>query len=179
MGKGSESILPCAPRRGARLVVPAAPPTNRLCKCPGQSRPYCAPCAGGLREWAHAGRTVAVVHADRFNLRSLYLYAVCLVTLLISLFSLTQMVRHAVELAYPDPYSYSVPVPDEALGDSDKNDAAAARQKSEEERGRAASRRWAILGLVSSGTTLAVAAPVYLYHWRRVQRDRREVSPNE
>lgn len=106
---------------------------------------------------------------DRFNLRSLYLYAVCLVTLLISIFSLTQMVRHGAELVYPDPYSVSSPVQVAGPGKEVPSEV-------EQKRAAESSRRWSILGLVSSASTLLVAAPVYVYHWRRVQRDRDSAS---
>jgi len=105
---------------------------------------------------------------NRFNLRSLYLYAVCLATLLISLFSLTQLVRGTVELLYPDPYA--VAIEPTVIDGEDKN---VATRKAEEERGRAASRRWAILSLASAGTTLLIAAPTYRYHWRLAQADHR------
>lgn len=103
---------------------------------------------------------------NRFNLRSLYLYAVCLATLLISLFAMTQLVRGTVEILYPDPYAVATAP---MIVDDENKDAA--NRKAEEERGRAASRRWAILSLVSSGTMLLIAAPTYRYHWRLAQRE--------
>ncbi len=43
---------------------------------------------------------------DRLNLRNLYLYLVCLITLVVSIFAAVQLVRSVVSLAYPDPGYY-------------------------------------------------------------------------
>ncbi len=40
---------------------------------------------------------------DRWGVRSLYLYLVCLVTLVMAIFAAVQMVRSGVELLYPAP----------------------------------------------------------------------------
>ena len=103
---------------------------------------------------------------ERFTLRNVYLYLVCLITLVVSLFAAVQLVRHAVGLAYPDSgfygyYGYEAT-------DGEINEAERERQ---EELARDSERRNEILGLVSSATTLLIAGPVYLYHWRRVQSE--------
>ena len=105
--------------------------------------------------------------ADRRSLRELYLYLVCLVTLVISLFAAVRLVGSAVELAYPDPQARSW----YDAGPSG-NDLEAAERERQEELSRQSQRRSAILSLVSAGTTLLVAGPVYGYHWRRVQSER-------
>lgn len=99
---------------------------------------------------------------DRWGVRSLYLYLVCLVTLVMAIFAAVQMVRSGVELLYPAPGYYDV-------GPGDRLDAAEERRR--REAARASERRQAILGLVGSGATLAIAGPVYVYHWRRVQQE--------
>ena len=109
------------------------------------------------------------MNADRFNLRSLYLYTVCLVTLLISIFSVASAVRSAVDLAYPDPYT-EMP----ASISEDLTEEQLAVREQELEIARRSQHRYAVLELIRSSTLLAVAAPAYLYHWRRVQRDRRD-----
>jgi hypothetical protein len=106
--------------------------------------------------------TVAV--SERISLRELYLYLVCLVTLVISLFAAVNLVRSGVELAYPDPGAYGWHEPGADLDEAER-----ARQ---EQLARDSQRRYAVLGLVSAGTTLLVAAPAYVYHWRRVQEER-------
>lgn len=101
---------------------------------------------------------------DRFLLRNIYLYLVCLISLVITIFAAVNLVSAVVELLYPDPgYSFYEPTmgsaPDpigQAVRDAAALDSA---------------RRQAVLGLVSSGTMLLIAVPVYFYHWRRVQRE--------
>jgi hypothetical protein len=104
---------------------------------------------------------------NRLSLRELYLYLVCLVTLVISLFAAVSLVRSAVELAYPDPGAYGWIAPPEAAGELDE-----AERTREEELVRDSQRRSAVLGLVTAGTTIAIAGPAYAYHWRRVQEER-------
>jgi hypothetical protein len=106
-----------------------------------------------------------VAAQDRLTLRNAYLYLVCLITLVVSLFAAVQLVRSAVGLAYPDPgfYGYYGPVPGEEISAEE-----VARQ---EETARDSQRRQEVLGLVGSGTTLLIAGPLYLYHWRRVQSE--------
>lgn len=113
-----------------------------------------------------------MVDTERLSLRELYLYLVCLVTFVIALFAAVSLVRSAVELAYPDPAAYAWLEAPHADGELDEAERARAEQ-----RGRDSARRSAVLGLVSSGTTLAIAAPAYAYHWRRVQAERTPRRP--
>lgn len=106
---------------------------------------------------------------DRSTLRSAYLYLVCLVTLVMVIFSAVSLVRNVVELAYPDPGSFAF---EPAFGPE------GAKQTPEERRVQQqamqdSQRRQAILGLVGSATLLGIAGPAYLYHWRRVQAELR------
>ena len=110
--------------------------------------------------------------SDRLSLRELYLYLVCLVTLVVSLFAAVGLVRGVVELLYPDPATYAWIEPGPAGEDMD--DAERARQ---EQLGRESQRRQAVIGLVGSATTLAIAGPVYVYHWRQVQTERSRRDP--
>jgi hypothetical protein len=106
---------------------------------------------------------------DRLTLRNVYLYLVCLITLVVSIFAAVQLVRSAVGLAYPDPgygyYGYAPPTDGSGGAISD------AKLKRQEEIARDSQRRQEVLGLVSSGTTLLIAGPLYIYHWRRVQKE--------
>ncbi len=101
---------------------------------------------------------------ERLTLRNVYLYLVCLVTLLISVFAAVNVVRSTVELLYPDPGypAYEGPVTPGPGGP----DRAAARSLAMDSQ-----RRQAVLGLVGAGTTLLIAGPLYAYHWRRVQSE--------
>ena len=108
---------------------------------------------------------------DRFTPRNIYLYLVCLIALVIAIFAAVNLVRAAVELIYPDPGYYGYYGGDPAKpGDPDEiqrqMDAAADSQ-----------RRQAVLSLVGSATTLAVAVPVWVFHWRRIQREQPTATP--
>lgn len=100
---------------------------------------------------------------ERLTIRSLYLYLVCLVTLVIALFAAVELTRSTVGLFYPDPGYYGYAPIEGGLSE--------AEQRRQEELGRQSQRRNDVLGMVGSATTLAIAAPLYLYHWRRVQSE--------
>jgi hypothetical protein len=104
---------------------------------------------------------------DRLTLRNAYLYLVCLITLVVSLFAAVSLVRSAVGIFYPDPgyYGYYETAPDSGEGPSDEE---IARQ---EELAKDSQRRQEVLGVVGSATTLLIAGPLYVYHWRRVQAE--------
>ena len=91
--------------------------------------------------------------------RSLYLYAVCLVTLIVVIFSTVALVNAFVNFAFPDPayvdpYAAKENVPDPAL-----------LQQQEDN-----SQRQALKNVVTTFTTIAIAGPVYLYHWRQARK---------
>ena len=94
--------------------------------------------------------------------RSLYLYAVCLVTLLVVLFSTVALVNSIVDFAFPDPtyidpYAAKENVPDPAL-----------LQQQEDN-----SQRQALKNIFTTFSTMAIATPVYLYHWRQARKTSR------
>ncbi|KAF0208756.1 MAG: hypothetical protein Q8S43_06835 [Actinomycetota bacterium] len=105
---------------------------------------------------------------DRWSLRNIYLYLVCLITLIMVIVAAVNAVRATVELVYPDPgYGYSVPA--EKGGTSgmtqaeiDKQNAAQLEQ----------SRRQAVLNLVGAAAMLIIAGPLYVYHWRKIETER-------
>ena len=101
---------------------------------------------------------------ERLSLRNVYLYLVCLVTLVISIFAAVSLVRSTVELAYPDPGYYAYEPKDPSVNQ--------AEQQRRDQAARDSQRRQAILSVVGSGTLLLIAGPLYIYHWRSVQRER-------
>ena len=105
--------------------------------------------------------------SDRLTLRNVYLYLVCLITLVVSLFAAVSLVRSTVGVFYPDPGYYGY-FPDSANPDGGLSDAEIARQ---EELAADSQRRMEVLSLVGSATTLLIAGPLYVYHWRRVQSE--------
>jgi hypothetical protein len=100
---------------------------------------------------------------ERFTLRNMYLYLICLITLVISIFAAVNLVRSAVELLYPDPGFYASEGREPTITQEEQQRREAAARDSQ--------RRQAVLGLVGSGTTLLIAGPIYAYHWRRVQAE--------
>jgi hypothetical protein len=101
------------------------------------------------------------VHAG-IDWRSLYLYAVCLVTLLVVLFSTVALVNAIVNFAFPDPayvdpYASKENMPDPAL-----------LQQQEDN-----SQRRALKNIFTTFSTMAIATPVYLYHWRQARNSSR------
>ena len=106
--------------------------------------------------------------SDRVTVRNLYLYLVCLVTLVVSLFAAVQLVRSSVGLLYPEPagwYGHYAPPEDPASGMTEEE-----RQR-QEELARDSQRRQSVLDVVGAGATLLIAGPLYVYHWRRVQSE--------
>ena len=104
-----------------------------------------------------------VKREDRIDWYSLYIYAVCLVTLLTCLFSLVSVVRGIVDALWPDPGyfdPYSVPNDSALSPDQIKENLTENNQ------------RQALKGIVNSLTTLIIAGPIYLMHWRLAKRSR-------
>ena len=91
--------------------------------------------------------------------KSLYLYAVCLVTLLVVLFSTVALVRGIMDAVFPDPvyidpYAKDENMPDPALLQQQADNNA----------------RSAIKNIFTTFSTILIAAPVYLYHWRQARK---------
>jgi hypothetical protein len=101
---------------------------------------------------------------ERLTLRNVYLYLVCLITLVVSIFAAVQLVRSAVGMFYPDPGYYGyVPEPGAEVDE--------AEVQRQQELAEDSLRRQEILDVVGSATTLLIAGPLYVYHWRRVQSE--------
>ncbi len=101
------------------------------------------------------------IKSDRFNWRSLYLYAICLITLIVCLFSLAAVIRGLVELIYPD-LGYVYPSADRGV------DSATVLVSQLEQ-----AHRYAVRRVIDSLTMFIIAAFLYLFHWRQVQADRK------
>ena len=91
--------------------------------------------------------------------RSLYLYAVCLITLLVVLFSTVALINAIMNAVFPDPAYIDVYAKPE-------NVPSAALLAQQEENNQIQ----AIKNIFSSFTTIAIAAPLYLYHWRQTKK---------
>jgi len=93
--------------------------------------------------------------------RSLYLYAVSLITLLVCLFTVISLINRGLDLIVPDA-GYVDPY---AAQNDPKIDPEVIKQANIDQ-----NRRNAIRGITSSLVTLLVTAPVYLYHWKMVRK---------
>ena len=92
--------------------------------------------------------------------RSLYLYAVCLITLVVVLFSVVSFINGIVNVIYPDPgYLDIYPSKDVTRPTAE----ALAQQESQNQ-------YRAFKSLFSAFTTFAVAGPLYLFHWRQTKK---------
>lgn len=111
---------------------------------------------------APAKRAVAPiveVRNDRVDWRSLYLYAVCLITLLVVLFSTVALINSIMNAVFPDPAYIDVYAKPE---NAPSAELLAQQEKSNQIR--------AIKSIFTSFSTVAIALPLYLYHWRWVRR---------
>ena len=93
--------------------------------------------------------------------RSLYLYAVSLITLLVCLFTVISLINRGLDLIVPDA-GYVDPY---AVQNDPKIDPEVIKQANIDQ-----NRRNAIRGITSSLVTLLVTVPVYLYHWKMVRK---------
>ena len=93
--------------------------------------------------------------------RSLYLYAVSLITLLVCLFTVINLINRGLDFFVPD-QGYVDPY---AAQNGSKVDPEVIKQANIDQ-----NRRNAIRGITSSLVTLLVTVPVYLYHWKMVRK---------
>ena len=100
-----------------------------------------------------------IYEQPKIDWRSLYLYAVCLITLMVCLFSLVSLIRSGVNVAYPDP-AYIDPY----AAEPKVNSAAVAAQLKDQ------NQRQAVKSMIDALTTLIIAGPLYLYHWRLARK---------
>ena len=102
---------------------------------------------------------IAEIRHDRVDWRSLYLYAVCLITLLVVLFSTVALINSIMNAVFPDPaYIDIYAKPENAPS------AALIAQQDENNQIRA------IKSIFTSFTTIAIAGPLYLYHWKTARK---------
>ena len=91
--------------------------------------------------------------------RSLYLYAVCLITLLVVLFSTVALINAIMNAVFPDPAYIDVYSKPE---NAPSADLLAQQEENNQVR--------AIKSIFTSFTTIAIATPLYLYHWRQAKK---------
>ncbi len=103
--------------------------------------------------------TVIQTQHDRIDWRSLYLYAVCLITLLVVLFSVVSLINAIMNAVFPDPAYVDIYSKPENSPSADLLDQ---QERRNQIRG--------IKSIFTSLTTIVVAAPLYLYHWRQTKK---------
>lgn len=95
-----------------------------------------------------------------WTVRNTYLYLVCLITLVIVIVGAVGTVRGLVTLIYPEPARV---VTDLGLEKGVLEADMVAQQQW--------SQRYAVLELVHNVALLAIAAPVYVLHWRKIEHE--------
>ncbi len=106
---------------------------------------------------------------SRWSLRNIYLYLVCLITLIMVIVAVVGFVRNVAELIYPDPGYYAERGPYPLV--EDETDVDPELLEEQREFARQSERRWTILSLIGNVAMLFVAGPIYLYHWRKIEND--------
>jgi hypothetical protein len=96
---------------------------------------------------------------DRVDWRSLYIYAVCLITLLVVLFSTVSLINSIMNAIFPDPAYIDVYATPE-----NKPSVELLAQQEENNQVRA------FKSIFTTFTTIAIAGPLYLYHWRTARK---------
>jgi hypothetical protein len=99
------------------------------------------------------------------------MYLICLITLMMCIASLVGIVRSGLELAYPQPpmvdYAIAKPVAPGEVDQPSEEQMAAEREYQQ-----LSSRRYAVINVMGNATMLAIALPLYLYHWRKIRQAR-------
>ncbi|WP_034429220.1 hypothetical protein [Caldisalinibacter kiritimatiensis] len=120
----------------------------------------------------------------KFNLRSLYLYLVCLITLIIFIVSLIQTVDNLMDVVLVnDGYIQTYEIYKEKYRNRGDNPETVYSKTEEEiqkeydayvEREQDRQKRMNIKGLVSSISAALIAGAFWIYHWRKVQKEKDE-----
>ena len=100
-----------------------------------------------------------IYQQSKIDWRSLYLYAVCLITLLVVLFSTVALINSIMNAVFPDPAYIDI------YAKPDNAPSAELLAQQEEN-----NQIQAIKNIFSSFTTIAIAAPLYVYHWRQTKK---------
>jgi len=105
---------------------------------------------------------------NRWSLRNIYLYLVCLITLIMVIVGAATAVRAVVDLVYPDP-GYYMERPLDEDGEPMYTDEEWEQQQSIQ---RESTLRYAVLSLVGSLSYVFIAGPIYVYHWRKIESEK-------
>lgn len=105
---------------------------------------------------------------SRWSLRNIYLYLVCLITLIMVIVGAATAIRAVVDLVYPDPGYYTEKPLDED-GKPVYSDEEWERQQATQ---KDSTLRYAVISLVGSLSYVFIAGPIYVYHWRKIESEK-------
>jgi len=112
---------------------------------------------------------------DRWSLRNIYLYLVCLITLIMVIVAVVGLVQNTVRLLYPEiGYYYEAPVKEGA-----DSETTAEEIEKQQEAASERARQQAIYQLVGNVAMLLVAGPLYIYHWRKIEVEHGDDQPGD
>ncbi len=114
-----------------------------------------------------------MAETNRWDIRQVYLYLVCFATLMMLIVGSVQLINGLVQVIYPDPYMgskvplyYDIKQQNSSISQEEMH-----RQIEEDRKHQELSmRRSQVINLVNSTTLILVSLPIYIYHWRKVQR---------
>ncbi|MHB8171777.1 MAG: hypothetical protein ACYDG6_09560 [Thermincolia bacterium] len=111
--------------------------------------------------------------AGSWDIRRIYLYLVSFATLMMLIVGTVQVIDAGVEFIYPDPNVGVTPYYEKEMA---KNNPTLTKeeiqkiQAEEKQRAIASQKYWQVKRLITSFSLILVAFPVYLYHWRKIQK---------
>ncbi len=104
---------------------------------------------------------------SRWSVRNIYLYLVCLITLIMVIVGTAGTVRTAVEFIYPDPGAYFDPY----MKEKSASGLTEAEFEDQQQLQQAQQQRQAVLNLVGNVALVVIAGPLYVYHWRKIEME--------
>ncbi len=107
--------------------------------------------------------------AGNWDIRRIYLYLVSFATLMMMIFGTVTVLQRGVNLVMPNPDVYYTPVKI-APPEGEKVIQSEEEIKKQNEQEKERQRLYAIRDMINSLILVGVALPVYLYHWRKIQR---------
>ncbi len=105
----------------------------------------------------------------KWDIRRIYLYLVSFATLMMMIFGTVQFLQGVINVAYPHPG----PSPSEIkmrMGPDGQPKLTEAEIKKQMEEERASQRYYERRSMINNLVLFLVALPVYLYHWRKIQK---------
>lgn len=113
----------------------------------------------------------------QWNIRQVYLYLVCFATLMMLIIGSVQLIMGVVDLIYPDPNMEPGYLDTKMrVSEMQRNDPGITREdiekqiQEERERQKVSQKYYQVKRFINSLALVVVSLPVYLYHWRKIQR---------